>query len=112
MKGSEVLKQGQSCGHLPTGAPDRRYGLPCQRRYRDCNTHCGGKRNARGWKSPQARNKERSDTCKAGKQQPPILSRFAGEASLDRDGNVYFTHHFFRNGEMLEADIYVAGTAR
>jgi len=28
MKGSEVLKQGQSCGHLPTGAPDRRNGTP------------------------------------------------------------------------------------
>lgn len=37
-----------------------------------------------------------------------ILSRFAGEPSLDKDGNLYFTHHFFRDGKMLEADIYIA----
>ena len=37
-----------------------------------------------------------------------ILSQFAGEASLDNEGNIYFTHHFFEYGEMIEADIYVA----
>ncbi len=37
-----------------------------------------------------------------------IISQFAGEASLDRSGNVYFTHHFFSEGQMIEADIYVA----
>lgn len=39
-----------------------------------------------------------------------MISPLAGEASLDNDGNVYFTHHFYdANGEhMLEADIYVA----
>lgn len=37
-----------------------------------------------------------------------IVSRFAGEPTLDRDGNLYFTHHYFREGIMLEADIYVA----
>lgn len=37
-----------------------------------------------------------------------ILSQFAGEASLDNEGNLYFTHHFFEYGEMIEADIYVA----
>lgn len=37
-----------------------------------------------------------------------IISRFAGECSLDNAGNIYFTHHFYRNGEMIEADIYVA----
>ena len=37
-----------------------------------------------------------------------IISQFAGEPSLDDEGNIYFTHHFFRDGEMLEADIYVA----
>lgn len=37
-----------------------------------------------------------------------ILSRFAGEPTLDKEGNLYFTHHFFENGEMIEADIYVA----
>ncbi len=37
-----------------------------------------------------------------------ILSQFAGEPSLDAAGNIYFTHHYFREGTMLEADIYVA----
>lgn len=37
-----------------------------------------------------------------------IVSQFAGEASLDREGNLYFTHHFFRDGVMIEADIYIA----
>jgi hypothetical protein len=37
-----------------------------------------------------------------------VLSQFAGEPTLDLDGNIYFVHHFFNNGEMLEADIYVA----
>jgi hypothetical protein len=32
----------------------------------------------------------------------------AGEATLDRYGNVYFTHHFYDGDTMLEADIYVA----
>ncbi len=44
-----------------------------------------------------------------GWQEPElIVSQFAGEASLDRAGNLYFTHHFFHDGQMLEADIYVA----
>ncbi len=44
-----------------------------------------------------------------GWQEPElIVSQFAGEASLDRAGNLYFTHHFFHSEEMLEADIYVA----
>lgn len=37
-----------------------------------------------------------------------IVSRFAGEPTLDEDGNLYFVHHFYDNGVMLEADIYVA----
>ncbi len=37
-----------------------------------------------------------------------IVSQFAGEPTLDRDGNLYFTHHYYENGEMLDADIYVA----
>jgi hypothetical protein len=36
-----------------------------------------------------------------------IISQFAGEASLDKDGNLYFTHHFYWDNKMLEADIYV-----
>jgi len=41
---------------------------------------------------------------------PPeeIISHFAGEPTLDREGNIYFVHHFFRDGKMLEADIYLA----
>ena len=37
-----------------------------------------------------------------------IVSRFAGEATLDAQGNLYFVHHFYDDGVMLEADIYVA----
>jgi len=45
-----------------------------------------------------------------GDWQPPelILSQFAGEPTLDDDGNVYFVHHFYRDGVMQDADIYVA----
>jgi len=43
-------------------------------------------------------------------QEPQlILSQFAGEPTLDNEGNLYFVHHFFNaTGEMVEADIYVA----
>ena len=37
-----------------------------------------------------------------------MFAPFAGEASLDMAGNVYFTHHFYKDNIMLEADIYVA----
>lgn len=37
-----------------------------------------------------------------------ILSQFAGEPTLDPQGNIYFVHHYFIDGEMIEADIYVA----
>jgi len=37
-----------------------------------------------------------------------IVSQFAGEPTLDRNGNLYFVHHYFRHGQMLEADIYMA----
>jgi hypothetical protein len=37
-----------------------------------------------------------------------LLDDVNGEASLDNEGNVYFTHHFYKNDAMLEADIYVA----
>jgi len=39
-----------------------------------------------------------------------IVSRFAGEPTLDDDGNLYFVHHFFTGSgsiRMIEADIYV-----
>ena len=42
-------------------------------------------------------------------QEPElILSQFAGEPTLDDEGNIYFVHHFYKDGEMIEADIYVA----
>jgi hypothetical protein len=37
-----------------------------------------------------------------------IVSQFAGEPTLDDRGNIYFVHHFYRGGQMIEADIYVA----
>jgi hypothetical protein len=37
-----------------------------------------------------------------------IISRFAGEPTLDAQGNLYFVHHFYEDGTMLEVDIYVA----
>ncbi|GAB4505173.1 MAG: hypothetical protein Fur0043_21680 [Anaerolineales bacterium] len=37
-----------------------------------------------------------------------MFAPFAGEASLDNEGNVYFTHHFYKDNVMLEADIYFA----
>ncbi len=37
-----------------------------------------------------------------------IVSQFAGEPTLDAEGNLYFVHHFIRDGIILDADIYVA----
>lgn len=37
-----------------------------------------------------------------------VVSQFAGEPTLDAAGNLYFVHHFYREGAMIEADIYVA----
>jgi hypothetical protein len=37
-----------------------------------------------------------------------VVSSFAGEATLDPEGNLYFAHHFYRDGMKIEADIYVA----
>ncbi|MEK7655157.1 MAG: hypothetical protein AAB386_00540 [Patescibacteria group bacterium] len=37
-----------------------------------------------------------------------ILSSFAGEPTLDDAGNLYFVHHYIRDGKILEADIFVA----
>jgi len=37
-----------------------------------------------------------------------IISNFAGEPTLDDDGNIYFVHHYYVDGDMVEADIYVA----
>jgi hypothetical protein len=45
-----------------------------------------------------------------GEWQTPelIVSQFAGEPTLDWQGNLYFVHHYYEEGEMIEADIYVA----
>ncbi len=37
-----------------------------------------------------------------------IVSWFAGEPNLDAQGNIYFVHHYYEDGKMIEADIYVA----
>jgi hypothetical protein len=37
-----------------------------------------------------------------------IVSQFAGEPTFDDAGNLYFVHHYYQDGEMLEADLYVA----
>lgn len=38
-----------------------------------------------------------------------IVSSFAGECTMDADGNLYFVHHYFdEDMGMIEADIYVA----
>ncbi len=37
-----------------------------------------------------------------------IVSQFAGEPTLDDAGNLYFVHHYFEDGQKIEADIYVA----
>lgn len=52
------------------------------------------------WRSPRANGQWGEPT--------EMFGPFAGEASLDSQGNVYFTHHFYRDGKMLEADIYMA----
>ncbi len=46
----------------------------------------------------------------SGVWQEPILivSQFAGEPTLDNEGNLYFIHHFYMDGMMLDADIYLA----
>ena len=42
-------------------------------------------------------------------QEPElIVSTFAGEPTLDWAGNLYFVHHFYEDGVLIEADIYVA----
>ncbi len=42
-------------------------------------------------------------------QEPElIVSQFAGEPTLDAEGNIYFVHHFYKDNEMIEADIYIA----
>jgi hypothetical protein len=37
-----------------------------------------------------------------------IVERFAGEPAFDAAGNLYFVHHYLRDGVLIEADLYVA----
>lgn len=37
-----------------------------------------------------------------------IVSSFAGEPTLDPAGNLVFVHHFFQDGRLIEADLYIA----
>jgi hypothetical protein len=37
-----------------------------------------------------------------------MVETFAGEPTLDDAGNLYFTHHYYKDSNMIEADIYVA----
>jgi hypothetical protein len=37
-----------------------------------------------------------------------IISQFAGEPTLDEQGNIYFVHHYYKDNQMIEADIYIA----
>jgi hypothetical protein len=51
----------------------------------------------------------RSKKVKGEWQEPElIISQFAGEPSVDNQGNLYFTHHFYKDNKMIEADIYIA----
>jgi len=36
-----------------------------------------------------------------------VVSELAGEPTVDSQGNVYFTHHYYVDEQMVEADIYV-----
>ncbi len=37
-----------------------------------------------------------------------IISNFAGEPTLDNEGNIYFVHYFYMDNKIIEADIYIA----
>ncbi|MBN2537280.1 PD40 domain-containing protein [candidate division WOR-3 bacterium] len=52
----------------------------------------------------------RKDSTGAWGEPEEIVSRFAGECTMDEAGNLYFVHHFFTGTDpiqMIEADIYV-----
>ncbi len=50
------------------------------------------------------RSKKVNDTW----QEPEIIvETFAAEPTLDSEGNLYFSHHYFKNDVMIEADFYV-----
>lgn len=65
------------------------------RTYRGSPALFRSRRTAAGWSAPEL-----------------MVSSFAGEPTLDRAGNLYFVHHYFRDGKMIEADIYYAERIR
>jgi len=51
----------------------------------------------------------RSTNVEGAWQEPMlIISSFAAEPSLDEKGNLYFAHHYIRDGKLIEADIFLA----
>jgi hypothetical protein len=51
----------------------------------------------------------RSSRINGAWQRPElVVSQFAGDVAVDNEGNLYFVHHYFEDGRMIEADIYVA----
>lgn len=52
----------------------------------------------------------RSKKDSSGKWSNPelVVSQFAAEPTLDSAGNLYFIHHYFKDGKMIEADVYMA----
>jgi len=51
----------------------------------------------------------RSSSTGEGWSEPElILSQFAGEPTLDAEGNLYFIHHYVIDDEIIESDVYVA----
>jgi hypothetical protein len=51
----------------------------------------------------------RSKLVDRGWDEPELMvETFAGEPTFDKEGSLYFTHHYYKDGKMIEADIYVA----
>jgi hypothetical protein len=51
----------------------------------------------------------RSINADGGWTAPELMfSQFAGEPTLDLEGNLYFVHHYYEDNVMIEADIYTS----
>ncbi len=62
----------------------------------------------RGYTGPAVYRSLKSEDGQWGKAEE-VISNFAGEPTLDDEGNIYFVHHYFtKDIKMIEADIYVA----
>ncbi len=62
-----------------------------------------------GYEGPAVFRRQRAADGSWG-TQVEVVSRLAGEPTLDAAGNLYFVHHYYSAGmaQMIEADIYVA----